>query len=188
MFVLYAIRATSDEFAGLHILMRAIPDGPTDAGRRLSRYWYRESRCQVRTGWQKLCAFVYSWLYLLILAYLSSRSVKICVNPRLTNYLPAFGPSTTVVSALQIHLFMQNEPKFRKTQMNVNKVLTKDYEKRTLGQLGKTNPIRTQTNPKRTQLKPIKCQNKPNSNPTCRGVASGEAGNKANFKSDVTWI
>ncbi len=38
--------------AGLHILMRAIPDGPTDAGRRLHRYWYRESRCQVRTGWQ----------------------------------------------------------------------------------------------------------------------------------------
>ena len=64
-------------FAGLHILMRAIPDGPKDAGRRLHRYWYRERRCQVRTGWQKLCAFVYSWLYLLILAYLSSRSVII---------------------------------------------------------------------------------------------------------------
>ena len=58
--VLYAIRntkhersATCDEFAGLHILMPAIPDGPADAGRRLCRYWYRESRCQVRTGWQK---------------------------------------------------------------------------------------------------------------------------------------
>jgi hypothetical protein len=42
--------------------------------------------------------------------------------------------------------------------MNVNKVLTKDYEKWTLGQAGKTNP-------KRTQLKPIKRQNKPNTNP-----------------------
>jgi len=40
-------------FAGLHILMRAILDGPADVGRRLCRYWYRESRCQVRTGWQK---------------------------------------------------------------------------------------------------------------------------------------
>ena len=39
-------------FASLHILMRAIHDGPADAGRRLRRYWYRESRCQVRTGWQ----------------------------------------------------------------------------------------------------------------------------------------
>jgi len=73
-------------FASLHILMRAITDGPEDAGRRLQRYWYRESRCQFRTGWQKLCAFVSSWLYLLILAYLSSRSVKICVNPWLMIY------------------------------------------------------------------------------------------------------
>ena len=40
-------------FAGLHILMRAIPDGPADTGHRLYRYWYRERRCQVRTGWQK---------------------------------------------------------------------------------------------------------------------------------------
>ena len=39
-------------FAGLHILMLAIPDGPADAGRRLRRCLYRESRCQVRTGWQ----------------------------------------------------------------------------------------------------------------------------------------
>jgi len=44
--------------------MRAIPDGPADAGRRLHRYWYRESHCQVRTGWQK-------------------KSASICVNLRL---------------------------------------------------------------------------------------------------------
>ncbi len=68
--------------------MRDIPDGPADAGRRLHRYWYRESRCQVRTGWQKiLCSL---WLYLLILAYFPSRSVKICVNPWLMNYLCAY--------------------------------------------------------------------------------------------------
>ena len=46
---------------------------------------------------------------------------------------------------------MQNEPNFRKSQMNVNKVLTKDYEEKTLGEHGKnepkTNPIRSQTNP-----------------------------------------
>jgi hypothetical protein len=54
--------------------------------------------------------------------------------------------------------------------MNVNNVLTKNYEKRTLGQVEKTNPIQTQYKPNQSQLKPIKSQNKPNSNP-----------NKANF-------
>jgi hypothetical protein len=63
-------------------------------------------------------------------------------------------------------------------------------KKRTLGQLGKTNPKRTQTNPKRTQLKPIKRQNKPNSNPIYRGVASGEAGTNPISKGALTytWI
>jgi hypothetical protein len=42
---------------------------------------------------------------------------------------------------------MQNEPNFRKSQMNVNKVLTKDYENKTLGGVGKTNPKRTQNEP-----------------------------------------
>ena len=56
---------------------------------------------------------------------------------------------TDVMSTLQISSFMQNEPNFRKSQMNVNKVLTKDYEKRTLGQHGKNEP---NTNPKRTQF------------------------------------
>ncbi len=55
--------------------------------------------------------------------------------------------STDVMSALQIRLFMQNKAKFRKVKLNVNKVLTKDYDKRTLGQVGKTNPKRTQSKP-----------------------------------------
>ncbi|MHC4736146.1 MAG: hypothetical protein ACYTDW_17055 [Planctomycetota bacterium] len=59
----------------------------------------------------------------------------------------AFGIFTLVESALQI------------------------AAKRTLGQLGKTNPIQTQYKPNQTQLKPIKRQNKPNSNP-----------NKPNFR------
>ena len=77
---------------------------------------------------------------------------EISVNPWLMNYLHAFGIFTTVESALQIKLFMQNKAKFRKSQMNVNKVLTKDYEKRTLGGVGKTNPKRTQTNPIKANL------------------------------------
>jgi len=56
----------------------------------------------------------------------------------------ALGISTTVKSSLQIRLFMQNKANFKKSQMNVNKVLTRDYEKRTLGERGKNEP---KTNP-----------------------------------------
>ncbi len=77
---------------------------------------------------------------------------------------------TDVMSALQIKLFMQNKAKFRKGQMNVNKVLTRDYEKKTLGERGKNEPKTNPNEPNQSQLKPIKCQNKPNTNP-----------NKANF-------
>jgi hypothetical protein len=75
---------------------------------------------------------------------------------------------------------MQNEPKFRKSQMNVNKVLTSGYgrmdtwssgknEPKTNPNEPKTNPIKankmlkqTQTNPKRTQTNPKRTQNEPN--------------------------
>ncbi len=87
---------------------------------------------------------------------------------------------TSVERPLQIRPFMQNKANFRKSQMNVNKVLTNAYEKRTLGQRGKnkpnTNPIQTQY---KANSKPIQTQNKAKQsqlNPTCRGVASGEAG------------
>ena len=45
---------------------------------------------------------------------------------------------------------MQNKANFRKSQMNVNNVLTGDYEKWTLGQLGK----QSQYKPNQTQFKP----------------------------------
>jgi len=72
--------------------------------------------------------------------------------------------STTIESSLQIKLFMQNKANFRKSQMNVNKVLTKNYEILDTWWSGKTKPIQS-------QLKPIKCQNKPNTKP-----------NKPNFR------
>ncbi|MHC4543770.1 MAG: hypothetical protein ACYSYL_04475 [Planctomycetota bacterium] len=72
---------------------------------------------------------------------------------------------TDVMSALQIGPIRTNKPNFRKSQMNVSDFITRGYEKRTLGQLGKTNPIQTQYKPNQTQLKPKKRQNKPNSNP-----------------------
>jgi len=56
---------------------------------------------------------------------------------------------------------MQNKANFRKSQINVTKLLTRDYEKRTLGERGKK---QSQTNP----IYPV--------------VASGEAGTKPNSK------
>jgi len=50
---------------------------------------------------------------------------------------------------------MQNKPNLLDAQMNVTSVLTKYYENERLCRRG---------------------ENKPKTNPTCRGVASGEAG------------
>jgi len=108
---------------------------------------------------------------------------------------------TSVERALQIHLFMQNEPNFRKSQMNLNDLLTRDYDKRTLGERGKNEP---KTNPNEPNFKKAKmnvnkvlvkdyeniancepCKNEPKTNPIYHCVASGEAGskpNKTNFK------
>ena len=103
-------------------------------------------------------------------------------NPTLANFrhfssLLTNFPSTLVESALQIHLFLQNEPNFRKSQMNINKVLTRDYEKRTLGGVGKTNPKRTQSNPILGQKLQKRTPNKPQTNP-----------NKANFIGKNSWF
>jgi hypothetical protein len=68
-------------------------------------------------------------------------------NLRLIKDLHAFGIFTTVVSALQINLFMQNKANFRKSQMNVNKELTRDYERLDTWWSGKTKPIQSQSKP-----------------------------------------
>jgi len=47
---------------------------------------------------------------------------------------------------------MQNKPKLRKSQMNVNKLLTKDYENKTLGESGKNKP---KTNPNKAKILPV---------------------------------
>ena len=57
---------------------------------------------------------------------------------------------------------MQNKPNFRKSQMNVNKALTKDYENVCLRRSGKTNPIQTQSNPISPKTNPKQSQFKPN--------------------------
>ncbi|GAG56284.1 unnamed protein product [marine sediment metagenome] len=64
---------------------------------------------------------------------------------------------------------MQNKPNFPDDQMNVNKVLTTDYENKSNWTLGEnkpnTNPIQTQSKPIKAKTNPIQTQFKPNSNP-----------------------
>jgi hypothetical protein len=61
--------------------------------------------------------------------------------------------STLVESPLQIKLFLQNEPKFRKVKLNVNKVLTSDYEQLDTWSIRKNEPKRTQNEPKFKKVK-----------------------------------
>jgi len=74
---------------------------------------------------------------------------------------------------------MQNKPNFQKAQMNVNKVLSKDYENQRLRRRGEnkpnTNPIQSQSNPIKANKMPKQTQYKPKTNPICRGVASCSA-------------
>jgi hypothetical protein len=51
---------------------------------------------------------------------------------------------------------MQNKANFRKSQMNVNKVLTKDYEQMDTWSIGKTKPIKANSKPIKANSKPIK--------------------------------
>jgi len=60
---------------------------------------------------------------------------------------------TDVMSALQIKLFMQNKAKFRKVKLNVNKVITKDYDKMDTWSIGTK---QSQTNPNKAKLKKAK--------------------------------
>jgi hypothetical protein len=46
------------------------------------------------------------------------------------------------------NLFMQNEPKFRKSQMNVTGLLTRKYDKMDTWSIRKNEPKRTQNEPK----------------------------------------
>ena len=65
------------------------------------------------------------------------------------------GISTLVECALQIHPFLTNKANLQKSQMNVTKVLTKNYAKMDTWSRGKN----------KANSKPIQSQNKPNSNP-----------------------
>jgi hypothetical protein len=83
------------------------------------------------------------------------------------------------------NLFMQNKANFRKVKLNVNNVLTRNYDQMDTWSIRKTKPIQSQSKPIQSQLKPIKanskpilCQNKPN---LVRHQCGGTNPNKANF-------
>ncbi len=80
--------------------------------------------------------------------------------------------STTIESSLQNKLFMQNKANFRKVKLNVNNVLTKDYDRMDTWSIRKTKPIQTQykanSNPIKAKTNPIQTQNKPNACPPLR--------------------
>jgi hypothetical protein len=90
--------------------------------------------------------------------------------------------STTVEDSLQISLFMQNKPNFRKSQMNVSKVLTKNYRKLDTWSIRKnepkTNPNEPKTNPILANKTPIRTQFEPNL--SCRSLWRSR--NKPNFR------
>jgi len=77
---------------------------------------------------------------------------------------------------------MQNKPNLRKAKMNVNSILTKDYERNDIfaapENKANSNPIKANTKPIKANMNPKQTQYEPKTNPTCRGVASGEAGSK----------
>jgi len=89
--------------------------------------------------------------------------------------------STSVEKPLQISSFLTNKANFRKSQMNVNKVLTKDYENTSNSKLGenKANTKPNKANFRKSQMNVNKvltkdygnisncslAENKPNTNP-----------------------
>jgi hypothetical protein len=74
-------------------------------------------------------------------------------------FVPAFGTFTTVERALQIRpFFLQNEPNFRKAQMNATCCLTTNYEQLIMNNVQKN---KAKTNPIKANIKPIKANKMP---------------------------
>ncbi len=89
-------------------------------------------------------------------------------NPQLIKDLRLFNAlyncredSTTIESSLQINLFMQNKANFQKVKLNVNKVITKDYDQMDTWSIRKTKPIQSQLKPIKANSKPIKANKMP---------------------------
>ena len=77
-------------------------------------------------------------------------------NSLTNNHMPLYNCreySTFVESSLQINSFYAKQSQFSKSQVYVNKEMTRDYEKRTLGVIGKTKPNKANSKPIKANLK-----------------------------------
>jgi len=93
--------------------------------------------------------------------------------------------STLVEIALQIHFFLQNKAKFRKSQVNVTDFSTMNYVQMDTWSIRKkqsqTNPNKAKTNPILANKTPIRTQFK--SNLSCRSLWRSR--NKPNFSAKI---
>jgi hypothetical protein len=80
--------------------------------------------------------------------------------------------STDDERSLQIHPFLTNKANFRKSQMNVSNLITRNYDKMDTWSGGKN----------KANTKPIQSQYKPNTNPIQTQFKANTNPNKANFK------
>jgi hypothetical protein len=105
------------------------------------------------------------------------------LGPRnLLNLLLIKGLRLRRITYEKIKLFLQNEPKFRKSQVNVTDLLKRNYEQMDTWSSGKTKPIQSQLKPIKANSKPIKANKMPKQTQFCRGVASGEAGSNPIYR------
>ena len=121
-------------------------------------------------------------------AFLWLKNPRNLRNPWLINDLRAFGIFTLVKMSLQISPFCSNKPNFRKSQMNVNNVLTKDYEIMDTWWSGKnkpnSKPIQTQY---KANSKPIQTQNKAKQTQFQRQKMTAPATNRNTWKTKAEY-
>ncbi len=94
-------------------------------------------------------------LFVLRLLYPIRRYIQMLIIPRFFESRSRTLRSTSVERSLQIHLFMQNEPKLRKPEMTINYYTQRTYKDPHLLEPLKNEPKRTQNEPKPKNAKMI---------------------------------
>ena len=99
--------------------------------------------------------------------------------------LKSYGISSTKEQVRKNKLFLQNEPNFRKSQINLSNYMTRDYVQMDTWSIRKkqsqTNPNKAKTNPILANKTPIRTQFK--SNLSCRSLWRSR--NKPNFSAKI---
>jgi hypothetical protein len=80
--------------------------------------------------------------------------------PKHTKYIPfpfslLLSPKSSIQPTIStiLDLFMQNKANFKKVRFYVTNEMKKDYEKKTLGHIGKTKPNKANSKPIKANLK-----------------------------------